>query len=80
MGFLDPAWKGWKLVRGSLVSPEQWQVTMHDVLATPLMRSQLAVYQSENRGLKRDLADALANRLEEQPSPDSWDKLEILVS
>lgn len=78
MGFLDSAWAGWKLSRGSLISPEQWQVTMHDVLATPLMRGQIAVYQAENRGLKRDLADALANRLEEQPTPDQWD-VEILT-
>lgn len=80
LGFLDPAWKGWRLVRGTLVSPEQWEITMHDVLATPLMRSQIALYQSENRALKQDLADALANRLEEQPRPEDWDTLEILVS
>lgn len=72
LGFLDPQWAGWILRGGSLVSPESWVVTMHDVLATPLMRSQIAVYQVENRGLKRDLADALANRLEEQPLAEEW--------
>jgi hypothetical protein len=55
-------------------------MTMNDVLATPLLRNQLAAYQTENRGLKRDLADALCAGYEEQPLPDSWDKLEILVS
>lgn len=72
LGFLDPRWVGWRLVRGSLVSPENWEITKNDVLATPLLRSQLAAYQSENRALKRDLADALANRLEEQPQAEDW--------
>lgn len=72
LGFLDPAWTGWHLVRGSLFSPESWEITRNDVLATPLLRHQLAAYQSENRALKRDLADALANRLEEQPLAEDW--------
>lgn len=79
LGFLDPLWSGWKLQRGSLLSPESWEITKNDVLATPLMRSQLAAYQSENRALKRDLADAQANRLEEQPRPEDWE-VEILYA
>lgn len=73
LGFLDPLWSGWKLCRGALFSPESWEITKNDVLATPLLRHQLAAYQSENRALKRDLADALVNRLEEQPRPEDWD-------
>jgi hypothetical protein len=72
MGFLDPSWKGWKLIRGCLYSPESWEIRMHDVLATPLLRHQLAAYQTENRHLKIELADALANRLEEQPQSEDW--------
>lgn len=72
LGFLDPAWKGWKLTYGYLRSPEDWRIYMNDVLATPLLRAQLSAYQIENRGLKRDLADALANRLEEQPQAEDW--------
>lgn len=72
LGFLDPLWSGWKLCHGSLFSPESWEITKNDVLATPLARHQLAAYQSENRALKRDLADALANRLEEQPLVEDW--------
>jgi hypothetical protein len=79
LGFLDPAWRGWILRKGCLVSPESWEIFMNDVLATPLLRHQLAAYQTENRTLKRDLADALANRLEEQPTIDQWD-VEILTA
>jgi hypothetical protein len=72
LGHLDPAWTGWKLSRGCLCSPENWLIYVNDVLAVPLLRLQLAAYQSENRALKRDLADAEANRLEEQPLADDW--------
>lgn len=73
LGFLDPAWTGWKLRYGYLCSPEDWRIYMNDVLATPLLRGQLAAYQTENRHLKIELADALANRLEEQPiTEESW--------
>jgi hypothetical protein len=73
LAFLDPAWRGWHLIRGDLVSPENWIIPMGQVLATQLLGAQLAAYQSENRGLKAQLADALVNRLEEQPLPDEWD-------
>lgn len=78
LGMFDPEWRGWILRRGCLISPESWEITRNDVLATPLMRSQLAIYQSENRGLKRDLAEALMQHLDEQPTPDQWD-VEILT-
>lgn len=73
VSFLDPAWRGWVLRKGHLISPEGWEIYLNDVLAVPLLRHQLAAYQSENRALKRDLADALVNRLEEQPRPEDWD-------
>src|SRR5882672_2353045 len=52
LGFLDPAWRGWLLRRGHLVSPEGWELSMHAVLASHLMAAQIAAYRAENRGLK----------------------------
>jgi hypothetical protein len=79
LGFFDPLWSGWRLKGGDLVSPEGWQITRHDVLATPLMRSQIAIYQSENRALKARVEDLKVAAIEEQPTPDSWD-VEILMA
>lgn len=73
LGCFAPEWSGWVVNGNLLISPEGWKITVNDVLATPLQRGQVAMYQIENRGLKRDLAEALANQLEEQPAPDSWD-------
>lgn len=70
LGYLSPEWRGW-VVRGpDLVSPEGWQITIGDVLASPLMRSQLAIYQSENRRLKQELEN-LEGPPENQPEPAS---------
>ena len=65
LGFFDPLWAGWIIRAGELVSPENWTISRNDVLAVPLMRSQLAIYQSENRCL-RGLAESFA---EDQPKP-----------
>lgn len=65
LGFFDPLWSGWIIRAGELISPEGWQITRNDVLAVPLMRSQIAIYQSENRYL-RGLAESFA---EDQPLP-----------
>lgn len=78
LGFFDPLWSGWRLKDGDLLSPEGWQITRHDVLATPLMRTQIAVYQSENRALKARIEDLKVAVIEEQPTPDSWD-VQILM-
>ncbi|HLA60942.1 MAG TPA: DUF3653 domain-containing protein [Nitrospiraceae bacterium] len=69
----DPKWSGWVCRRGLLISPEGWQITRHDVLATPLMRSQIAIYQSENRALKAQVAYLDLTSIEEQPLPEEWD-------
>lgn len=73
LGFIDPAWRGWKLKDGHLVSPENWQMSMSDVLASRLHEAQLAAWRSEVRKMQILLADAQAARLEEQPTPDQWD-------
>ena len=65
LGCLDPAWRGWIVRNGALLSPEGWAITVNDVLASPLLRAQLAVYQAENRQLR-----ALATEYDEdQPEP-----------
>lgn len=71
LGSFDPAWKGWRIRNGALVSPEGWAVTQNDVLALPLMRAQLAGYQRDER-----IAKAQLEALEEQPQPGVDWKLE----
>ena len=72
LGFLDPTWSGWRIVRGDLVSPENWIMTMGDVLASRLHEAQLAAWRREVAMMKAQLADALVNRLEEQPQAEDW--------
>lgn len=46
---ISPAWAGWRLVGGALVSPEGWEATPGDVRSLPFLRQQIAMYQSEAR-------------------------------
>jgi hypothetical protein len=73
LGFLDPAWRGWVLRHGHLISPENWSMSMSDVLASRLHEAQLAAWRLEVNKMRADLANALVNRLEEQPTVDEWD-------
>lgn len=75
LGCFAPEWSGWLIRHGKLVSPEDWSISVNDVLAVPLMAAQISAYQSENRQLKRALAEAEVGSYEEQPAPDSesWD-------
>lgn len=73
LSFLDPAWRHWRLKDGHLISPEDWQISMSDVLASRLHEAQLAAWRLEVRKLREELAGAEFSRLEEQPTPDSWD-------
>lgn len=67
LGILSPPWRRW-IVRGELlVSPEGWEITMSDVLSSPLLRMQLEAFKSENRRLKDPTA-----HLDEQPLPEAW--------
>lgn len=72
MGFLDPVWSGWILKNGNLISPESWEMTMGDVMASRLHEAQLAAWRHEVTKVKAELANALVNRLEEQPLADDW--------
>jgi hypothetical protein len=67
LGCLDPQWRGWCVRQGVLYSPEGWEITVNDVLATPLMRQQLAAYKMELRRIKENL-----DRMPEQPVPEAW--------
>jgi len=60
LGQLDPAWCGWVLRDGKLISPEGCDATPGDVLSLRLLRSQLAAYQAEKRQLMA---------MDEQPQP-----------
>ena len=79
LGFFDPKWKGWRLIRGELVSPEDWTFTVGDVLAQRLAQAQIAAYQAENRRLKAELADAKVQQLEEQPRPEDLGEVFIRI-
>jgi hypothetical protein len=62
-----------------MYSPEGWKASPGDVRATNLQRSQIAIYQAENRRLKAELEYANGASIEEQPTPDSWD-VQIIVA
>jgi hypothetical protein len=62
LGVFDPAFTGWKLRDGQLISPEGWSASPGDILALPLMRAQIASYQADQRR-NRVLA------MDEQPEP-----------
>lgn len=66
LGRLDIlGWRGWKVVRGTLVSPEGWEFTPGAVLAISLMRQQISHYQTLERRWKR---------LDAQPEPGGADE------
>jgi hypothetical protein len=60
LGCFDPAFRGWMLRDGKLISPEGWEATAGDVLSIPLMRAQISAYQAKER-------QVLA--MDEQPLP-----------
>jgi len=45
LGVFSAAWRGWKLVRDELVSPEHWCFRPGEVAAIPLVSQQLRLYQ-----------------------------------
>lgn len=73
LGCLDPAWRGWTLRAGTLVSPENWIATPGDVLSIQLTQAQLSAYRSENRQLKEQVLALEAGYFEDQPAPDQWE-------
>lgn len=74
LGFLDPAWAGWTIREGLLVSPENWRLTMGDVLASRLHEAQLAAWRREVSMMKARVLELETKGYgEDQPTPDSWD-------
>lgn len=73
LGFIDPAWRGWVLRDGHLISPEDWQMSMSDVLASRLHEAQLAAWRHEVAKMRIELAAAQMAQMDEQPAPDEWD-------
>ena len=63
----DPEWRGWQARGGKLISPEGWEITVSDVLALPLMRQQLAAYQSELKCIHERVL-----LMQEQPIAADW--------
>jgi len=79
LSFFDPKWRGWRLIRGDLVSPENWIITLGDVLAQRLVAAQIAAYQIENRALKQQIEDLKRGGYEHQPTPAELGEVFIRV-
>lgn len=60
LGCFDPAFRGWSIRDGKLVSPEGWEATAGDILTIPLMRAQISAYQAKER---------VVQAMDEQPLP-----------
>ncbi|HTF42854.1 MAG TPA: DUF3653 domain-containing protein [Terriglobales bacterium] len=60
LGAFDPAWHGWILRDGKLISPEGWEVSPGNVMSIALMRNQISAYQAKERQFLG---------IEEQPLP-----------
>lgn len=59
---LDAAWRGWRLVRGELVSPEGWRFTPGAVLAGELYRRRVCEISERERGERLALEVDPVNR------------------
>lgn len=69
LGCFDQVWRGWRLYKGDLISPEGWQISKGDVISSPLLRQQLAAFKTE---LKRLREAAVEVSIQDQPLPDEW--------
>jgi hypothetical protein len=67
LGAFGNEWRGWIIREDKLISPEGWEIKAGEVLAVPLMRQQIAVYQSELRQIA-----ARVLMMQEQPTADEW--------
>ena len=62
LGLVDPAWDGWTLRDGALISPEQVSVSTGEIRALPFLRTLIAHYQTEQRLTRQ--ADWVSGRWE----------------
>lgn len=72
LGHMDPAWAGWVLRRGVLISPEGLEATPGDVMAIQFTQAQLSAWRIEAHQLRKQVAE-LEGQMDEQPLPESWD-------
>lgn len=79
LGFFDPAWRGWILRRGCLISPENWEITMSDVLASRLHEAQLREWRRQVAIMKAKVEELERGGYEDQPSPDELGEICIRV-
>jgi hypothetical protein len=70
----DPAWSGWRILKGKLISREGWEFSVGDVLAIPFLHGQVRVYQGELRKMKEMSA------LQEQPAPGEWPEWSLPIA
>jgi hypothetical protein len=49
LGTVSAPWRGWRLIRGELVSPEGWRFRPGDVLAGPIRAQQLRELERRDR-------------------------------
>ena len=62
LGLVDPAWDGWRLRDGMLISPEQNSSSTGDIRAMPFLRTLIAHYQAEQQLARQ--ADWVSGRWE----------------
>lgn len=67
LGCFSPEWSGWRISGQDLISPEGWRIARGQVLIVPLMRQQLAAYQTELRCIHERVL-----LMQEQPLPEAW--------
>lgn len=79
LGFFDPDWRGWKLRRGCLYSPEGWEIRMSDVLASRLHEAQLREWRLQVQIMKAKVAELERGGYEDQPNPDELGEIFIRV-
>lgn len=75
LGCLDPAWSGWVLRKGQLISPEGWIATPGHVRSLQMLQATLGTYRRENAALKAAVRhlEAQASGFVDQPLPSQWE-------
>lgn len=70
LGAIDPAWRGWRLIRGQLVSRENWIFPPGEVLSIPLMRGQVREWRNKLKySVQADWVDERWREPEETIAP-----------
>lgn len=67
LGCFSDEWSGWRVKGQDLISPEGWRIARGQVMIVPLMRQQIAAYETELRRLRAEVV-----LIHEQPLPEVW--------